>query len=80
MTHDFIDTYVVFGFILVTVFIVLAACIDRYKSYRWSGVLNAEYLVRVARQNRTFEYRNHERFAELLPVVKTPLLLPPATV
>ena len=80
MTHDFIDTYVVFGFILVTVFIVLAACIDRYKSYRWSGVLNAEYLVRVARQNRTFEYGNHERFAELLPVVKTPLLLPPATV
>ena len=41
MTHDFIDTYVVFGFILVTVFIVLAECIDRYKSHRWSGVLNA---------------------------------------
>jgi hypothetical protein len=123
MIHDFIDTYVVFGFILLTVFIVVAACIDRYKSDRLSRVLNAEYLARVAKQNRTFEYENHERFTEfsweveavhvarssrsqkrvlrdrrgrivashdeeivvadlveLLPVVKTPLLLPPAVV
>ncbi len=123
MTFDFIDTYVVFGFILLTLFIVLAACIDRYKSDRWSRVLNAEYLAMVATQNRTFEHKNHERLAEfsweveavhvarssrsqkrvlrdrrgqivathyeqivvadlveLLPVVKTPLLLPPATV
>jgi hypothetical protein len=68
MIHDFIDTYVVFGFILLTVFIVVAARIDRYMSYRWSRVLNAEYLARVA------------DLVELLPLVKTPLLLPPATV
>ena len=126
MTHDFIDTYVVCGFILVMVFIILAACVDRYKSYRWSTMLNAEYLARMtseARSFATFEYQNHQPLTEFrweveavevtgatrsrkqvlrdrlgrivarhyeriviadlvetLPNVKTPLLLPPATV
>ena len=67
MFHDFIDPYVVGGFILVTSFIILAACIDRYRSHRWGRILNAQYLARAASQAssfRTFEYQNHERFAE----------------
>ena len=54
MTHGFIDTYVVCGFIFVTLFIILVACIDRYKSRRWSRMVNAEYLARVASQATSF--------------------------
>ena len=126
MTHDFIDTYVLFGFIFGMLVIILAVCVDRYKSLRWSSMLNAEYLSRVASQAasfRTFEYKKPQPLAEFrwevetvhvaganrsrkrvlrdrfdrivarhyeqivvvdlveaLPRVKTPLLLPPATV
>lgn len=126
MTNNFIDTYVLVGIFLGTLFIALAVCVDRYKSYRWSSMLNADYLARVASQAanfRTFEYpkpqplaefrweveavdiagatrsrkrvlrdrfnrvvaRHYEQIVvvdlvEALPSVKTPLLLPPATV
>ena len=74
MTHDFVDTYVLFGFIFGMFVIILAVCVDRYKSHRWSSMLNADYLARVASQAahfRTFEYQKRQPLAEFRWEVET---------
>ena len=65
MVHGFIDIYVMCGFIVVMLFMILAACIERYILLRSSRILNAEYLARVASQSfGTFEYQNRQPLAE----------------
>jgi hypothetical protein len=54
MPNDFIDAYVVYGFISVLAFIILLVSIDRFLTRRRSTVLNAEYLARVQSQTRNF--------------------------
>ena len=67
MTNDFIDAYFLFGFIFLTFFIILLSCINRYRSLRWSRILNAAYQARLASQEttfETFEYQPHQSPAE----------------
>jgi hypothetical protein len=68
MPTDFIDAYVVYGFISVLAFIIMLVSIDRYLTRRRSTALNAKYLARVQSQARnfgTFKSRSQSRTTRL---------------